>query len=36
MPDQIGPTTPESLVEAVYAKFPERVADRLASASAGR
>ena len=22
MPDQIGPTTPESLVEAVYATFP--------------
>src|SRR5258707_11332593 len=26
MPDQIGPTTPESLVEAVYAGFPERIA----------
>ena len=26
MPDQIGPTTPESLVAAVYAQFPERVA----------
>src|SRR5689334_15052132 len=26
MPDQIGPTTPESLVAAVYASYPERVA----------
>src|SRR5258708_35611026 len=26
MPDQIGPMTPESLVEAVYARFPERIA----------
>src|SRR5258708_24467941 len=26
MPDQVGPTTPESLVEAVYAGFPERIA----------
>jgi aconitate hydratase len=25
MPDQIGPNTPNELVEAVYAKFPERV-----------
>ena len=27
MPDQIGPTTPESLVAAAYAKFPERGRD---------
>jgi aconitate hydratase len=26
MPERIGPTTPESVVEAVYEKFPERVA----------
>ncbi len=26
MPDRIGPTTPESLVEAVYATFPRRIA----------
>src|SRR5213079_2405595 len=26
MPDVIGPTTPESLVEAVYATFPRRIA----------
>jgi aconitate hydratase len=26
MPDQIGPNTPASLVEAVYARFPERLA----------
>ena len=26
MPDLIGPTTPESLVEALYATFPERIA----------
>ena len=25
MPDQIGPSTPESLVAAVYAAFPERI-----------
>ncbi len=32
MPDRIGPTTPESLVAALYERFPERVAitrDRL-------
>ncbi|MDQ1449958.1 MAG: aconitate hydratase, partial [Actinomycetota bacterium] len=26
MPETIGPTTPESLVEAVYATFPRRIA----------
>src|SRR3979409_1577215 len=33
MPDQIGPTTPEALVAAVYASFPERMSitrERLA------
>ena len=36
MAESVGPTTPIELVEAVYAKLPERVGRSAVAASGGR